>query len=290
MEILTDVASDPTYDFYRVLDEYGEYADRNLIKSIVWAVDNDTDVINLSVGSDHISNSDKDCGPHGAECAVDEAAEYASEKGTILVSAAGNEPNAENVCCPALSENSIAVGGCVAKCTATPQNKNSRTGLKSPNTARPPGSIWVKRSDGEGVEGTFCSMNGCSPTHQCEDNRSVEPWNGNPRFFSDTPDTLAPAYYPRMLNSGIIMGQGSSFATPIVSATLVNIIEGLRANGENISPSKVRELIRVSGSPLESVPVGVFDGEALVSEIFEEKGLGPVNVERESGFDTSSPT
>lgn len=233
--------------------------------------------MNLSVGSDHISNDEKDCGAHGAQCAVDEAAEYAREKGVILVSAAGNageESDVGNVCCPALSEHSIAVGGCVARCTA--------------EEAHPPGAIWVERTDGVNLSGTFCSMKGCDSSQDCQNNRSVEEWKGNPQFLSRTPDTLAPVYYPRMLGNGeITLGYGSSFATPIVSATIINIIEGLKANDEKISPSRVRELIRVTGNSLESVPVGVFDGSALVNEIFDEKGLGRVD-RQEDSFDSTS--
>lgn len=183
LSILTDIASDPLYNFYRILDEYGEYKDRNLVKAIVYAADHGADVVNLSVGSDHMSNEEKDCDTHGAQCAVDEAAEYASEKGVVLVSAAGNsgdESKVGNVCCPALSEHSIAVGGCVVRCTA--------------EETRPPGGIWADQGDGAGLSGTFCGMKGCSSTQNCQSNQLIETWEGNPPFLSGTPDTLAPVY------------------------------------------------------------------------------------------------
>jgi|GEM_PF-2353213 len=269
-KILSYMTGDPTYHFFQVINENGKYDDGNLVNAIVWATDYGIDVLNLSLGTDHFSDEDKDCDQTGPDCAITEAVEYAVENGVILVAAVGNKPGADAVCCPALSEQTIAVGGCVAKCTASLPND----GAGVPSSFHPPHSYWVERGDGRGISDSFCSMRGCAPRTSCDNNQVIEQWNGNTRFVYHTPDTLAPAVFPREDHLGLMMGNGTSFATPIVTAMVATAIEPIIESGNDPNLSNIRRLIRVSGDPLPDVPVGVLDGEQFASEVLDQYGLG----------------
>jgi subtilisin family serine protease len=111
------------------------------MSAIVWATDYGVDIINLSLGTDHFSNDEKGCDHTGSQCGISEAADYAVEQGVVLVTAAGNSPGANAVCCPALSDAAICVGGCVAECTATPSNSNNRHSTQA-FSSRPPPVAW----------------------------------------------------------------------------------------------------------------------------------------------------
>jgi hypothetical protein len=256
--LLSELTGDAGYSLYRVVDEHGEYADSDLVRAIVYAADDGVDVLNLSLGNDHVSDPGYNCSPRGATCAVHDAVQYAKDQGTLVVAAAGNAPRANATCCPALSEAAICVGGCVARCTANREPDRERT-----VSGRPPGAIWIRRGDGEGVSGQFCSTTGCSPTNSCEANREIEPWRGNPRFVNDTPDTLAPAYFPQRAESGAILNAGSSFSVPIVAAGFTNLVGLARLGGEAVDHDDVEPVVRTSGQSLDDVPVGVFDWKEL---------------------------
>lgn len=271
-KVLSYLTGDPTYHFFQVINEDGEYKDGDLVNAIVWATDYGIDVLNLSLGADHFSDDDKDCDQTGPNCAITEAVEYATENGVILVAAVGNEPNADAVCCPALSEQTIAVGGCVAKCTASLQND----GANAPSSFHPPHSYWVERGDGRGISDSFCSMRGCAPQASCDNNQVIEQWDGNTRFVYQTPDTLAPTVFPRQDHYGLLMGGGTSFAAPIVTAMVATAIEPIIETGNDPNPSNIRRLIRVTGNPLPDVPVGVLDGKQFASELLDQYGLEPL--------------
>lgn len=268
--IITNITADPDYHFYQIADKHGSYDDRDLVTAIVWAADRGVDVLNLSLGSDHISNKDKDCSITGPSCAVAEAVEYAKGEGAVVVSAVGNEPAAQSVCCPALSDHSIAVGGCVAKCNASIQEDDK---VINPGQLRPPGAIWVERPDDLGLSGQFCSTKGCTFTEDCESNREITEWSGNPKFVSNTPDTLAPVYYPVGSSKGPILEKGTSFAVPIVVGGLINILGILRERNKVAGPEIIRRNLRISGNSVNDVPVGVFNAHQLANELVDEQDL-----------------
>jgi subtilisin family serine protease len=276
--ILAGTASDPNYQFYQIADMEGEYNDRDLVTAIVWAADYGVDVLNLSLGSDHISNENKDCDMTGASCAVAEAAEYAADKGVVLVSAVGNQSLTESVCCPALSDYSVAVGGCVAKCTASIQG---REGMIGPDI-KPPGAIWVDRPDDKGLSEPVCRTEGCGPGESCESNRVLEEWSGNPTFVSDTPDTLAPAYYPTKWAEGPVMQTGTSFAAPIVTATILNVLMIIRNEGKDAQTSAIRKCLQISGEEIDNVPVGVLNAFRFANELMQSKGLP--KIQKKTGY------
>lgn len=273
-KIISNITNNLLFEFYQIVDINGNFADRDLLAAVVWAADYGVDVLNLSVGTDHFSNDEKDCDLTGPTCAVTEAAEYAENNGVVLVAATGNNPGADAVCCPALSDSTIAVGGCVAKCTAAAPNDQRMIGPSLPT--HPQHAYWVERPDQEGLSGDFCSMFDCGPSNSCEQNRSVEPWEGNVRFVSDTPDTVAPVTFPRMYDENLMMGGGTSFAAPLVTGGVANVIGALMDEGIDPNPATVRRLIRISGQSLDDIPVGVFDERKFANELFDHHGIGQI--------------
>ena len=79
---ITGVAHNATVMPIRVLDENGTGSLSNLIRGIRWATDNGADVINLSLGGTSYSQDMAD------------AIRHASERGTVVVMAAGNSGGA----------------------------------------------------------------------------------------------------------------------------------------------------------------------------------------------------
>lgn len=269
--ILSQIAGDPTYHFFQIVGAEGKCPDRYIQQAIVWAADYGIDVLNLSVGSDHASRSDKDCDHTGPECALHEAAAYATKNGMSIVAATGNEPNADAVCCPALSNKTIAAGGCIAECTASITSETA-TGMRS--TIRPPKACWIDRPDNAGESASFCMMNGCGSGKSCEENQEIAAWDGNVRFIYNTPDAFAPTVLPRFSSDGSVrMGSGTSFSAPIISAAVVNAIETLQHSGADPKPDEIRKAVRVTTDNIPEVPGGIINGLSLTNELLDSYGL-----------------
>ncbi|WP_018922805.1 S8 family serine peptidase [Salsuginibacillus kocurii] len=91
----------PEVDLYaaKVLNQDGSGFHSWLVQGLDWAVENEVDVINLSVGGDRHSN------------VLSDAIERAHEEGSVLVAAAGNRGNGEDrIEYPARYDDVIAVG------------------------------------------------------------------------------------------------------------------------------------------------------------------------------------
>lgn len=282
-KILSTIATNPKFQFYQIIDEYGEYDDGDLLTAIVRATDYGADVINLSVGSPHVSDDDKLCDHSGAQCSLDKAVKYAVDNGTIVVSAVGNAPTYDTICCPALSESSIAVGGCLVKCSASLGKDQTPIGVQA-GSGKPPKAMWLSSKSEEGISDVLCSGMGCYPGGSCEENQYIVKWDGNPRFVGDTPDTIAPVNYPQKMENGVgVMRAGTSFATPVISGGLANVVEVLRQNGVSVNPDEIRKYIRLTGEEIEDSPATLFDAIGLATELLGEHDLPPVRVESNSG-------
>ncbi len=79
----TGIAVKSTLYGIKVLDGNGSGSETDVIKGIEWAIDNNLDVVNMSLGSSYCSR------------AMVDITEYAYEKGLIMVAAAGNEERGE---------------------------------------------------------------------------------------------------------------------------------------------------------------------------------------------------
>lgn len=81
----------------KVLDANGEGDTLSISQGIIWAADHGAKIINLSLGS---TSSDQ---------ILKNSIDYASNKGVILVAAAGND-GSKNICYPAAYDNVLSVG------------------------------------------------------------------------------------------------------------------------------------------------------------------------------------
>lgn len=89
---------------YRITDSKGNSSLTNLITALIMAVDNNADIINLSLGSDDSNQSIK--------AKLKPYIDDALTKGIIVVSAAGNKSTDANNSCPANIEELITVSAC----------------------------------------------------------------------------------------------------------------------------------------------------------------------------------
>lgn len=237
--IVAAAAPDAAYSLYRAVDGVdaggGEYGVGDLLPAIHAAVADGVDVLNVSVGVDS---------RYGGQFSYERAVEDATEQGTTLVAAAGNEGSANRVCYPALAEGAISVAGCVVRCDR-PVGDHVRD-------AR----LWL--GDPRAHDGPYCSRRGCSSRTDCHsDHRSVGWWVGNVPPDGDDPTVAAPCY--AVVTDGIEKeGHGTSFAAPVVTGVLARLTarraelssgselaERLRDVGENIGYDHLNEFQRV---------------------------------------------
>lgn len=271
INFLTWFAGNPEYHFFRAIGPDGEFADRHLMIAVERARKlGEVDVINLSAGLDHISDPDKDCSSTGPTCAACEVVSRAVADGITIVAGIGNLPDTEGLCCPALADDVIGVGGMIAKCTAKLEEGSP---LRLPGeSVRPPNAFWVDRDDDRNQDGSYCSNRGCLPGESCSDNRKIEPWPNNPPDANGKPDTLAPLIVP-MDDDGPLLVGGTSYATPIVTGSIADVLGGLRGNGGNPSPSEIRKQIRRASKAIPGSDAGVFSGDNLAGGLGRRLGL-----------------
>jgi len=273
IDILAGFTDNPEYQFFQVVNESGKSRDSYLMKAIGLAMEyGEVDVLNLSVGADHVSDEDRDCTEAISQCALCEVAEEAIDQGITIVASSGNHPHVESVCCPSLSSLVISVGGAVTKCTASIDGYNYQTS----NGGFPPNAIWVQREDERSSEVPLCSNRGCIPGESCSENQNTEPWRHNVEFTDRKPDILAPSHWVwKSEERGPVIDQGTSFSTPLVTAGIVVTLDWARRDGWDISSQQIREAIRSSGHNFSDIDRRYFSQEKFTNELRRLLGLEP---------------
>lgn len=82
----------------KVLGDDGQGSNMDVAKGIVWATDNQADIITMSLGSIHGSRP------------IEDAINYAKTKGVLIVCAAGNSGNDHDIMYPAKYPQTISIG------------------------------------------------------------------------------------------------------------------------------------------------------------------------------------
>ena len=142
--------------------------------------------------------------------------------------------------------------------------------------------MWLSSKNGEGISDVLCSGKDCYPGGDCSKNREIVEWEGNPRFVGDTPDSLAPVNYPQEVEAGgALMRAGTSFATPVVSGGIANIIEVLQESDVAVNPAQIRRYTRLTGQEVEESPATLFDSYSVMNEILEDNGKSQVYMEND---------
>lgn len=273
-QLLSAYTSNPEYHFFQVVDKNGKSRDSYLMKALGLAMDyGEVDVLNMSIGADHISDPDRDCTEARALCPLCEVAEEAVEQGITIVAAAGNRPFAESVCCPSLSSLVISVGGTVTRCTASVDSPGYI--IQKNNRQFPDNALWVERDDDHGSEFPLCSNRGCMPGESCQENRNTKPWDSNVDFTDRKPDILAPAYFVWEDEIGPCLLDGTSFSCPIVTAGIISMVEWAQAGGSDVTPVIARNAIHNSGHEFENIDRRYFSAQKFANEVRRLKGLPP---------------
>lgn len=282
LQILTYFTHDPEYHLFQAVDENGRTRDSYLMEAVGQAMEfEEVDVLNMSVGCDHVSRSDRDCTESHVACSLCEVVEEAVKRGITVVAAAGNHPYVESVCCPSLSDSVVSVGGATTLCTA--DSGAGRSLNPAPDVFHPPNAYWVEREDGKGAEGAFCSERGCLPGESCQDNRRTVAWENNVPFTTRKPDILAPVHLPSTDDVGPLIREGTSFAAPVVTAGITNLVDWARSAGDDVSAAEIRRAIGDSETELKTTDKPYLSVASLANEVRSERGLPPVD------FDDSSP-
>lgn len=103
---------------------------------------------------------------------------------------------------------------------------------------------------------------------------------------NNKPDVVAPAHYPRMRgDAGLEISEGTSWSTPIVTATVANVIPGLREQGETPPPYLIRRGLREGATPTEDVPVDLFSSTGTFEHVCSELGCSFSSEEPDVDFD-----
>ncbi|WP_175480254.1 S8 family serine peptidase [Natrinema salaciae] len=268
------------FNFYRAVRETGTVLQRDLLKAIGRAHQtHDTDIINLSLGYDH-SHDGVSCDMPNEPCKVREAAKRAIDDGITVVAAAGNADesdeaeNDEGVCCPALLNEVISVGGMFPVCTATAEEEHTSTTV-GPNTRMlPPFAGWIHTGDPSEVISPLCTGLGCSPTENCGGNLAITEWGGNVDHEPSEIDVLAPGTFPlRNLDGEPDITEGTSFAVPVVTAVVAEITAFLKAHDEAVLPTQIQAALANTAEEVQHGDGLYLQGASALKRISSRKDL-----------------
>ena len=280
VSFLAQAGKNIEYNFYRIVLDSGKIPQRSLLKAMGKAhLDHEVDVMNLSFGYDH-SHNGISCDMPNEPCKVREAAKMAIEDGITIVAAAGNANDAEEgendtaVCCPALLDEVITVGGMYVACTAVPKQG---TAAPMPQTQRPlpPLSCWITR-DNESEGMPICTGLDCSsvPSDECEDNQMILEWSWNVRHEPSEIDILAPVEYPVIGTDGRPrFTSGTSFGSPIVTGAVAEMIACLKSADKEPVPSQIQAAIANTGKEVDEGDGRYLQAYSALQRIADRKGI-----------------
>lgn len=276
--ILSQHTINAEYELYRVVDRSGVVLQRDLLRGIGRAhIRRDVDIINLSLGLDH-SHEGVSCDMPNEPCKVREAAIQAIDDGITVVAAAGNatEPsNDDQVCCPALADEVISVGGVTPACGAAAVDMTPNDPSRPRKFNRPPRAVWITNSEDLEVDGIpICSNLDCGPGHSCDEQRTMIDWPGNVESGAGTIDVLAPVSYPMFTDEGVPgMSSGTSFSAPFVSSIVVNMIALLKDSGHEYSPSQIQNAIVNTAKEVDMGEGRYVNAGEAIKQIGRRKGV-----------------
>jgi len=234
-----------TYTFYQAVRDDGHLCLEAFSDSITSAIDDDVDILNISSGDPWRSSTQTNPVVQETTRAIDE--------GISIVASAGqhdpeNQDSKPPVFCPAAHSSVIAVGGlevyCPAELNAEPDDCADD----------PIGPYYILRDgdthDNSPYNVAYCGANGCLGNESCITNQEEKPWERNPLPTGGKPDVLAPMHsllYTKE-NGNYRLTHGTSFAAPLVTASIANIFAELREeNRSNPAPHEVRTAVRRGG-------------------------------------------
>jgi hypothetical protein len=235
--IISRVASDSKYYFYRIIAHDREFRVHNFLKAMKNAQADDLDIINISAGASH-----KDCGGNCRPCT---AARQLLDDETVIVAGAGNTmgDNKKSLFCPAYVDQVIAVGAFHTFCTYEIKNKNQSFPFR-PTSIDHPASCYYLEDDesrpcGELYGEQMCGQRGCTAGTPCSNFQKERLWSGNVDFSKKRPDVFAPSHVAVVTEDNVEYDEGTSFSTAYVTGSLAAIFAELERKTELPSPREV---------------------------------------------------
>lgn len=249
---ISTYSADATFTLYQAVKEDQQLSLTAFSAAISAAIDDGVDILNISAGrpwEDLVSTN-----PAALE------AKRAIEAGITVVAAAGNwypdrQDSRPPVHCPAALDEVIAVGGLETVCPVEvgTEPADEKIGPYYAVPSQPNEDI----SELTPTDSAFCGSNGCIGGESCITNQEEREWEYNPLPTGDKPDVLAPMHIPLSVDgegtSTEKLTCGTSFAAPIVSASLANIYGELIEDGREMpKPHEVRYAARSGGKRIDS--------------------------------------
>lgn len=286
--IIAVFADSIEFNFYRVTRSGGTVLQRDLMRAMGMAHNDEVDIMNISLGNDHSDDNCQLCDMPNEPCKIRDAAQQAINDGISIVAGAGNKPRFNTICCPALLDDVICVAGAVSKCTA---REESKTDVMSVDSIYPPYSCWIKLADSEKEmdDQPLCSGLNCSADMRCDEYQENTSWSGNVESIDGKPDVYAPAAFPVETKNDPLITTGTSYATPIVTAAVAVLLTGLKNEDICVSPEEIRAAVSKTGLKLDEDGGNMIDSWQLVKRIYRHYDLHPpIRFQRypynESGF------
>ena len=291
-QLISTYSPSAAFRFYRVTQEAtnGTPAiyQRHLQQAMGYAhVVDDVDLMNISVGNDHSADNGAPCAMPNEPCKIRDAARKAIDEGICVVAGAGNIGQMDSICCPALCDEVIAVGGSVSKCTARLSADNAMS--LNGRMIKPPLACWLE-NDGESTE-VLCSGRGCSIDMSCSEHQRHVKWEGNVPEGDGKPDVYAPAA-ALMTSDDADHGYinwGTSYATPLVAGAVCEMISGLKDSDVSYSPTVLKREIADNGTELDDGSGPLLNGREAIRAVYDHYGL-QFNVSPTSGTNLHSPS
>lgn len=248
---------------YQVVDDEGKLSPQAFDRGITRAIDDGVDIVNISAG-------DPWPGPVDA-CPATRLVKDLIDEHITVVAAAGNWKEEQDdrppVHCPAAHDDVIAVGGYETYCPAEPGTENDET----------PSGPYYLLSDGDHetlspfnpTDKVFCGEQGCIDGDSCFSNQREKLWNRNPERTDGKPDTFAPMHLVRQTDDGLLyLELGTSFAAPLVTASLANIYSEIKSNGDQLPhPWKACQAVRNVSLNSDQWQIDRYDAMAMRGEL-----------------------
>jgi len=252
-----------TFSLYQAVDEDKSLPLDAFSEAVTKAIEDQVDIINISAG-------DPWRGPVNANPAVQEVKRAIDEDITVVAAAGNYDPEEQDtrppVHCPAAHDPVIAVGAMEVNCPIKPGKEPADQG------GRPYYCIPEKRDDLLEVrptENAFCGQQGCVNGESCIRNQNESEWDYNPLQTDNKPDIFAPMHRPiKDANGDHLLKVGTSFAAPIVTASLGCIYSELHDMGQELPrPHEARDAVINGGFPIGEGPHNKYDAMATRGEL-----------------------
>jgi subtilisin family serine protease len=238
---IADIMGNVSLSTFQAIGPSGDGHPSDVTQAVIDAGSAGVDILNLSLGIPH------EC---RGLCSLSREAEIVANVDDVcIIAATGNNddsPGREGVNCPALSDATVGVAGCVTLCDHEIVYTDDS------------GQWWLE-DDGEPL-GPFCGGVDCCEGSPCSQYQNEVLWPGNVSFHNAAPNVVAPVTELRGTTLDDIQARaGTSFAAPLVTALLGGILGDLKLRGVRPSSDTIRNGVKYGSTELNGDSYNKFD-------------------------------